>query len=420
MLSAIAPSAATKSVEIAIVGAGVVGLATALRLAGEGREVLLIDPNEPGSGASFGNAGTIAEYACMPVGNPGVLRALPKLLFDRDSPFALRWASLFQLSPWLTRFVRQSLPAATRANALALAGLLSEALPAWGEMIQEAGLQDLIRRNGCLYIYRREGDFAASADGRALRAELGVHQQVLSAAEVAALEPGLAGFRAQGLLFPDSINVSDPRTVMARLAAAATARGVQFVRANVTGLAADTGGVRLSGPGIATTARKVVIAAGARSRALAAQAGDSIPLDTERGYHLEFPIAAPLLNRPVCPVDLGFYMTPMEGRLRVAGTVELGGLTAPPNPRRLALLDRGVRQFFPDLGRPSSEWLGFRPSLPDSRPVIGPSRRTPGVIHAFGHGHLGLTLAPITARLVADLIAGRGATLAAPFAADRF
>ncbi|OWK19758.1 hypothetical protein AJ88_39540 [Mesorhizobium amorphae CCBAU 01583] len=152
--------AASETVEIAIVGAGVVGLATALRLAGEGREVLLIDPNEPGSGASFGNAGTIAEYACMPVGNPGVLRALPKLLLDRDSPFALRWTALFQLAPWLARFVRQSLPGATRANALALAGLLSEALPAWGEMVQEAGLQDLMRRNGCPYLYRRESDFA--------------------------------------------------------------------------------------------------------------------------------------------------------------------------------------------------------------------------------------------------------------------
>ncbi|TGT74304.1 FAD-binding oxidoreductase [bacterium M00.F.Ca.ET.159.01.1.1] len=416
MTSTVAP----KSVEIAIIGAGVIGLATALRLAGEGREVLLIDPNEPGSGASFGNAGTIAEYACMPVGNPGVLRALPTLLLDPDSPFSLRWAALFQLAPWLIRFVRQSLPKTTRANALALAGLLAEALPAWGEMVQEAGLQDLMRRNGCLYVYRRAADFAASAIGRALRAELGVHQQVLSSEQVAALEPRLAAFETRGLYFPDSINVSDPRAVMARLAAAATARSAQFVRASVTGLATAAGDVRLSGPGLAVTAQKVVIAAGARSRPLAAQAGDRIPLDTERGYHLEFQTAAPLLNRPVCPVDLGFYMTPMDGRLRVAGTVELGGLKAPPNPRRLALLDRGVRQFFPDLGQPSSQWLGFRPSLPDSRPVIGPSAKSPNVIYAFGHGHLGLTLAPATARWVARFIAGQDVQSAADFAAARF
>ncbi|RAZ90829.1 hypothetical protein DPM33_11015 [Mesorhizobium hawassense] len=286
--------------------------------------------------------------------------------------------------------------------------------------VQEAGLQDLMRRNGCLYVYRRDSDFAASAGGRALRAELGVHQRILSADQVAALEPRLAAFESKGLYFPDSINVSDPKAVMARLAAAAAARGAQFMRASVTGLATSAGGVRLNGPGLAVTAKKVVIAAGARSRPLAVQAGDRIPLETERGYHLEFQTAAPLLNRPDCPVDLGFYMTPMDGRLRIAGTVELGGLKAPPNPRRLALLDRGVRQFFPDLGQPSSQWLGFRPSLPDSRPVIGPSTKSPDEIYAFGHGHLGLTLGPITARLVAGFIGGRAMSSATDFAATRF
>ncbi|QND65359.1 FAD-binding oxidoreductase [Mesorhizobium loti] len=413
--------AAQETVEIAIVGAGVVGLATALRLAADGREVLLIDPNEPGSGASSGNAGTIAEYACMPVGTPAVLRALPKLLLNPDSPFSLRWPALLQLAPWLVRFMRQSLPAATRANALALAGLLADALPAWEEMAGAADLGGLLRRNGCLYLYRRESDFAAGAGGRAMRAGFGIHQEILKSDEVAALEPGLPASGTRGLYFPDSMNVTDPKAVMQRLLGAATARGVSVTQAEITGLQVEAGGVQLRGPGFRIKAGTVVIAAGARSRALAAQAGDRIPLETERGYHLEFQIDAPLLTRPVCPVDLGFYLTPMTGRLRVAGTVELGGLTAPPNPRRLALLDRGVRQIFPKLGSPSSQWLGFRPSLPDSRPVIGPSYGSSRVIHAFGHGHLGLTLAPITARLVADLIGGRGdPARLAPFAADRF
>jgi D-amino-acid dehydrogenase len=413
--------AAPETVEIAIVGAGVVGLATALRLAAEGREVVLIDPNEPGSGASFGNAGTIAEYACMPVGNPAVLRALPKLLLDPDSPFSLRWPALLQLAPWLTQFVRQSLPAATRANALALAGLLADALPAWEEMVAEAGMEDLLRRNGCLYLYRRESDFAAGAGGRAMRAGFGVHQEILTPNEVAALEPGLPASGTRGLYFPDSMNVTDPKKVMQLLLGAAIARGVSVKQADITGLQVETSAIQLSGRGFGIKAGTVVIAAGARSRALAAQAGNDVPLETERGYHLEFRTEAPLLTRPVCPIDLGFYMTPMAGRLRVAGTVELGGLAAPSNPRRLALLDRGVRQFFPKLGLASSEWLGFRPSLPDSRPVIGPSRGSPCVIYAFGHGHLGLTLAPITARLVADLIAKRcDLARIAPFAVDRF
>ena len=410
---------ASENVETAVIGAGVVGLATALRLAAEGREVMLIDPNEPGTGASFGNAGTIAEYACVPVGTPAVLRALPKLLFDPDSPFSLRWPALFQLAPWLTRFVRQSLPAATRANATALAGLLADALPAWEEMASEANAGDLLRRNGCLYLYRQPGDLTGSASSRDLRATFGVHQQVLTPGEVAVLEPNLPPVMGGGLYFPDSMNVTDPSLVMRRLFDAATARGVALARAKITSLDTRGGDVWLSGQGFAITAKKVVIAAGAYSRPLAAQAGDAIPLETERGYHLEFQTHTPLLTRPVCPVDLGFYMTPMAGRLRVAGTVELGGLIAPPNPRRLALLDRGVRQFFPDPGQPASQWLGFRPSLPDSRPVIGPSSRSPNVLYAFGHGHLGLTLAPVTARWIAGFIAGRDIP-SADFGAARF
>jgi len=413
--------AASETAEVAVVGAGVIGLAIALRLAAAGREVVLIDPDEPGSGASSGNAGTLADYACVPVGNPAVLRSLPRLLLDPNSPFALRWAALPQLAPWLVRFAAQSLPLRARANAAALAGLLAEALPAWEEMAAEAEASNLLRRDGCLYLFQRASDLARAGWGQALRATLGVHQQRLTPAEVAALEPGLPLIEGGGVYFPDAMHVSGPATLMRRLLAAAEARGAGVRRARVTGLALHGGRVRLDGPGLALDAETVLIAAGAWSRPLARQAGDVIPLDTERGYHIEFPMSAPLLRRPVCAVDLGFYMTPMAGGLRVAGTVELGGLSAPPDPRRLAGLDRGVRRFFPGLGRPATEWLGFRPSLPDSRPVIGRASSSPRIIYAFGHGHLGLTLAAITGHLVADLVAGRGspADLAA-FAATRF
>lgn len=412
---------ASRTVEIAIVGAGVVGLATALRLAGEGREVLLIDPNEPGSGASYGNAGTLAEYACVPVGTPAVLRSLPKLLLDRDSPFALQWSALYQFAPWLAKFVRQSLPAAARGNAVALAGLLADALPAWEEMVVEADAADLLQRNGCLYVCRRESDMAEQAWSRALRSELGAHQQLLTPQEVAVLEPNLPAVEGGGLYFPDAISLTDPGAMTRKLLKAALARGASVLKASVTDLKTVSGGVELSGPGCSVVAGKAVIAAGAFSRPLAAQAGDDIPLETERGYHLEFATDVPLLRRPVCPLDLGFYMTPMAGRIRAAGTVELGKLGAPVNPRRLELLDRGIRQFFPTLGEPSSRWLGFRPSLPDSRPVIGPASGDPNVIYAFGHGHIGLTLSAVTARTVAAFIHGRrNDTIAEAFSARRF
>lgn len=412
---------ATQSVEIGIVGAGVIGLATALRLAADGREVMLIDPNEPGSGASYGNAGTLADYAVTPVGNPALLRQLPQLLLDPESPFALRWSALWQLAPWLTRFVHQSLPGPARANAVALSGLLAEAMPAWEQMAAAAGIADLLRRNGCLYLFNDPQAVAPTQWAQAVRRDLGVRQEVLTPTEVAALEPNLPPLEGRGLFFPGSMHVSDPGAVMRGLFAAAEGHGVVHRRARVTGIAATPGGVHLTGPDLATDVKKLVIAAGARSKPLARQAGNNIPLETERGYHIEFETATPLLGRPVCPTDRGFYMTPMAGRLRVAGTVELGGLEAPLNSRRTALLERGIRTMFPGLGKPTATWLGFRPSLPDSRPVIGCSRASADIVYAFGHGHLGLTLAAVTARLVAELIAGRGAAeLLTPFAPGRF
>ena len=412
----------TAAIDVAVVGAGVVGLATALHLTGAGREVALIDPNEPGSGASYGNAGTLADYGCVPVGNPGVLRNLPRLLFDGDSPFSLRWAALPVLAPWLLRFLRQSLPGRARANAAALADLLGEALPAWQEIAAAANVAALFRQNGCLYLFRGAHDFDPKAWDHRLRAELGVRQQVLGPDEVAALEPALPPIAGHGVLFPDAVHVIDPAALTRGLQRTLQDRGARFHRAAVARLEVEPDGqIRLDGAGLSLRARNVVLAAGAWSRPLARQAGDAIPLDTERGYHLEFAMPAPPLARPVCPIDLGFYLTPMQGRLRVAGTVELGGLRAPVNRRRLALLQRGARQLFPDLGEPSGEWLGFRPSMPDSLPVIGRARAAPNLVYAFGHGHLGLTLAAVTGRMVAGLLDGRAnSDRLAPFAAGRF
>jgi D-amino-acid dehydrogenase len=407
--------------DIAIIGAGIIGLTTALRLAAGGREIVVLDANEPGSGASFGNAGVVASYACTPIGNPDVLRNLPGLFFDPESPLAIRPAGLPALLPWLTRFVWQSLPANARRNGRALAPLLKDAIAAWRDLAEQAAVSDLFRHEGCLYVYRdrmppQNGDWAAR-----LREELGVRQEWLTSAQVAELEPALPA-AAGGLFFPDAAHIVDPSLLTERLAAAALAQGVAFQRARVARLTLrDDGHIRLEGPDFTLEARSVVLAAGAWSRFLARQAGDRIPLDTERGYHVEFELDASPIRRPLSPVELGFYITPMQGRLRVAGTVELGGLSAPPSPHRVALLERGVRQLFPDLGPVRSQWLGFRPSLPDSLPVIGRSRRTANLIYAFGHGHLGMTLAGITSRIVADLIGDRndGRDLAA-FRPDRF
>ncbi|GHE06002.1 cytochrome C4 [Defluviimonas sp. 20V17] len=411
---------ATARTEIAVIGAGVIGLTIALRLARAGREVVILDPETPGSGASWGNAGTIADYAVMPVGTPSVLRDLPSLLLDRNSPLAIRRAALPALAPWLLRFLRQSLPDAAPRNAQALAALNADAARLWLSLAAEIGGEDLLNRNGCLYLYESPKDRAAGEADMAGRRDLGVTVELVDPDTLAGMEPALPPIAGGGAFFPQAIFLSDPGEMVARLARAAQAAGVRHLSARVTGLAREGGGVRLSGPDLTLAARHAVIAAGAHSRPLARQAGDRIPLDTERGYHVEYDMPAPRLSRPASPSARGFYMCPMTGRLRVAGTVELGGLTAPPSVHRIARLDQGARALFPDLPAPARSWMGFRPSMPDSLPVIGPSRAGAEILHAYGHGHIGLTLAPKTARLIEAALAGRSPDEMGPCLPSRF
>ncbi len=388
--------------EIAVIGAGVIGLAVAQRLRAEGREVVVIDPADPGSGASYGNAGTIADYAVLPVGTPYVLRNLPSLLFDRNSPLSIRRAALPSLAPWLLRFARQSLPVAAKRNSAALAELLADASESWRRLADEIGGAAILQNRGCLYLYQTKAAFQAAGADMAYRRGFGIKVDLISLAEIAKLEPGLPPVEGGAAFFPGAVFLNDPGRVMGLLAA-----GVPLIRARVDWLGRRDGGVFLAGDRLQIQARQVVIAAGAHSKVLARMAGDLVPLDTERGYHLEWDMQVPRLSRPACPTAAGFYLCPMEGRLRVAGTVELGGLEAGPSLHRLDRLLEGARGVFPDLGAPDREWMGFRPSMPDSLPVIGYSGAGREIIHAFGHGHIGLTLAPITARIVGDLIAGR-------------
>lgn len=392
--------------DILIIGAGVIGLATAIRLAGSGRDVTLIDPNPPGSGASYGNAGTIADYAVIPVGTPAVLKSLPALLFNRDSPLSIRRAAILSLMPWLLRFAYQSLPTNAARNAAVIAGLLAEALSDWRDLAAEVDATGLLKQNGCLYLYDDAKAFAAAAPDFALREKFGIAQETVSAGDVARLEPQIPAFEGGGVLFPDAVNLTDPALMMQRLAETAKARGVRLLTTTAIGIERSPDGINVVCTGETLRARAVIIAAGAHSKRLAAAAGDRVPLDTERGYHIEYDMDHPPVTRPVCPVSRGFYLVPMAGRLRVAGTVELGGLTAPADPRRVRLLERGTGAIFPNLARPDRHWLGFRPSMPDSVPVIGPSSQGNDVIYAFGHGHLGLTLAPVTARLVERALSG--------------
>ncbi|PBP68879.1 FAD-binding oxidoreductase [Pseudomonas syringae Cit 7] len=407
--------------DVAVIGAGVVGVSTALWLRRQGYKVLLIERDAIASGASFGNAGTLAPYGVMPIAQPSILTSLPSLLFSSESPFVINWTRLPKLMPWLLRFLSECRTSRFEANSKALHQILQHVYTGYAPLLDEC--PEANRRlihNGCLYSYGTDAGFAGARQAIEWRRALGVPQHVLTASEVDQMEPALAGKSVAGLMFPDSSHMDDPKAFIEALAAPLVADG-SFIKATITGVKSGSDGVTLSSAiGESYKADRIVVCSGAWSALLAAQLGDRVPLDTERGYHIEFAMDQPLVSRPCCPVESAFYMTPMEGRLRVAGTVELGSIKDPANPKRFDYLERHVRRVMSITAPVARQWMGCRPSLPDSLPVIGPSPNDHRVIYAFGHQHLGLTLAGATGELVAQCIAGSAPDWLEHFSVSRF
>ena len=393
--------------EVAVVGAGFIGLASAAWLMRDGHRVTLFDPSGVGQGASFGNAGTFAHYACIPVNNPTVFRDLPRFLFSSTSPFRLRWGYLPQIAPWLARFMMSSLPRRHEASAAALAALLGLAHEGYAPLLAQPELAAFVRPRECLYLYSTAASFDAARGALALRRKLGVAFDVLGADDIRSLEPSLAPIFERGVLFADSWYLTDPQGFLQGLYQHLAPRGMQLERSAVSAVQPSADGAVLVTAGGERRFDHVVIAAGARSAAFAKQCGDAVPLDTERGYHVRYSGPSALISRPVGWAERGFYMTPMSDGIRVAGTVELGGFTERRNRALLDLLTFSSKRALPALGTPDSSWLGFRPTMPDGVPVLGHARASDRIVYAFGHQHLGLTLAGISGRIVADLVARR-------------
>ncbi|WP_179402262.1 NAD(P)/FAD-dependent oxidoreductase [Burkholderia guangdongensis] len=408
--------------EVAVIGAGFVGLSSAYWLMRDGHRVTLFDPLGPGEGASYGNAGTFANYGCIPVNNPDVFRSLPRLLFSATSPFRIRWRYLPQLAPWLARFLLAATPGRYELSAKALAGMLSRAFDGYREMLASDALSRFVRQRECVYLYSNAVSFDAAQPSLALRRSLGVRFENVDRDGIRALEPNLAPIFAHGTLFRDSWFLSDPCGFLCALHASLIGQGLRHERTAIRMLEPRPAGVRIvDEAGRTHGAEHVVVCAGALSGRFARQCGDRVPLDTERGYHVRFPGTSSLISRPCGWAERGFYMVPMDGGIRAAGTVELGGYGLQKNQALLNLITTSARQALPGLPEPDSTWLGFRPSLPDGLPVVGASSASPRVVYAFGHQHLGVTLGGVTGSVVADLVAGRPSPIdLEPYSPRRF
>ncbi len=412
---------------VTVIGAGVVGLSCALWLQRAGHAVTLIDRLSPldaesyRGATSFGNACSISSGACLPVAMPGILKQVPGMLLDRTGPLSIFWRDFPGLVPWLVSFVRSSSPKEVDRIVSVLGALLRLAPQGHDSLIAEANVPDLLRRTGCLYLFRNEREFHQARQGIALREREGVRMDILDAPRVHELEPHLAPLYHTGVRFLDTYSLDDPYRYVLALMQCFQNRGGRFLQGEVQGIRRDAARRTVLLGGQSHAADFLVITGGAWSARLAAMVGDRVRLNTERGYHVLFPGSGELVQGSVCYPAHGFYMTPTRQGLRAAGTVELGGLDRPPRRVRTDVIERKVRMLLPEVGPAGRTWLGFRPSMPDSLPVIGPSPTDARVLYAFGHGHIGLTLAGLSGRIIASLVNGQAVPLdLAPLRIDRF
>ncbi len=412
--------------EITIVGAGIVGICAAALLAEAGLSVTVFDRTGICDETSAGNAAAFAFSDVLPMSQKGMMRKLPRWLADPLGPLAIPPAYLPRLAPWLWRFWRAG-KASRYETALAAQGALMKLSEAeWMGLMDRSGTRHMLREDGSLELYESEAEFQASLPGWAARERFGIEYRHVTGKALAVLQPGLSQQFVKGTFVPGWKTVSDPQLLGKAIWAYAESRGARFEKARITSIRGDgRGEYRLEALGdVGVSAHKatnILIAAGAWSHRLSATLGDRVPLETERGYNTTLPRTAFDVHRQLIFSGHGFVVTPLDTGLRIGGAVELAGLRHPANYDRSKAMLEKARRFLPGLDAAGGqEWMGFRPSLPDSVPVIGRAR-SPGVFYAFGHGHLGLTQAAASGRLIADLVLGKTPPIdLSPFSPRRF
>jgi D-amino-acid dehydrogenase len=404
----VAASAAPARPPVAVIGAGIVGMATARALQRSGRSVVVFDPEEPGRKTSFGNAGFIAIDHVLPLCRPDVLRRVPRMLLDRNGPLTVRLASLPWLVPWMMRFARAANQREVSKGVDAFGVLMAEANASWKSEIQASGLGELFRSLGALYVYETESGFAAGARERSLQAAKGTVMEIIDGPRARELAPGLSPHIVKGVYYPHGMHTVSPYDVVRVLAERFVAEGGRVRAEKVIGFDVSNGRVltvRTAASSIVV--QDVVICAGRASGDLTRVLGFRAPLVAERGYHIMLEPTNVRFDLPVSPAERGFFITPMRDGLRLAGTVELSAPDRPPSWHRAELLKKHLDAVFPGVGGPeTSRWMGERPSLPDFRPALGRAPGLANVYCGYGHQHVGLTLATATGRLIERLMSG--------------
>ncbi len=404
---------------VTVVGAGIVGLCCAFHLLRSGYQVTIFDRDPDGDRTSHGNAGAVAVAEILPLPAPGIALKVPGFLFDPLGPLSIRLRYLPWLWPYLSRFLAAANAKDFEAGTAAMAALLSTAMDDHEALLQTIGMSSLLNRTGGLFVYRSEAARAAEDAGWALRREVGLAAQALNRNEIETLEPALGPEAQCGYLTEDWAHYGDPKALCDGLQNYLRENGAEIVAGEIVRI---EGSATTTADGVRREFDQLIIAAGAWSHELSAQLGDPFPLETERGYNTTLPNPGVSVNHMTTFAEDSFVMTPMDMGLRIGGAVEFAGLDAPPNYRRSKALLKLAGRYLPDLDtQGGTEWMGHRPSTPDSLPVIDRSARHSNVFYAFGHGHLGLTGSATTGRIIAEMIQGRDPGLdLTPFRVSRF
>ena len=404
-----------------IVGAGIQGICIGLQLLKKNIPVTIFDKQDPARMASYGNAGHFSPYAVLQFNRPDILFNIPKMLFSSYGPLALKWNYVPRMLPWFFNFVKNCNTKSMLHTAKYMHQILDLSLDAYDELFKEIDTTALVEKKGILYGWTNENLKSRKLEMK-VRADLGVKQTPVSKAEISDLEPNLQPIFDSGVLFDYAWHARDPYQISKKLFELYIEKGGKFIKDNVKQIKQiNSQETLIQTESNEYTFEKSVIACGAFSKKLTDQLGENIPLDTERGYHVHFKDMDHLLSRAVINLDRGFGLTPMNQGLRAVGTVELGGLKNPPSKKRIDYIIRCAKELLPELDKHEDEWMGFRPTLPDFLPVIGPSQKYKNIVYAFGHHHLGWTLGAITGKVVSGIVAEENTNLdLAPYNSSRF
>jgi len=407
---------------VGVIGAGIQGVCISLCLIKKGFKVTLIDREDPGKeSASYGNAGHFSPYASVPINRPDIFIDVPSMLFSSTGPLAIKWSYVPKMIPWFLKFIKNCTKKKMMHTAKYMHQILDLAIPAYDELFEEIDISGLVENKGIIYFWT-DKDLKSRELEINIRKELGVKQQLLKPHEIHDLEPHIKQIYHGGVLYPQARHTRNPRKILLKLFDLFIKRGGRFEKKNVQSISYGED----NKPEIKTDLDffkfdKAVIACGAFSKKITDKLDEKIPMETERGYHVHFRNHDHLLSRPVIFLNRGFGITPMEQGLRVVGTVEFGGLDNPLSKKRILNLVNNAKYLFPELKEHHDEWLGFRPTLPDFLPVIGPSKKNKNLFYSFGHNHLGWTLGAISGKIISKMIAEENTNLdLSPYNSLRF